>query len=487
MSDQLKEDHLNQRDMLLRDTFTPAENVLAGSLWLTSFVCFWVANPISAWTMGYFVFLGIFILVILKLHLDFHPFFLDRLWLRCGIIGLPMGLLFIQYLTGSIQNVFSKIQIDEEHLIILNKTISWLPANAAPAENKVTVIAFASMYLFAALAFLIPKSRVFFETLLAWLCFNASLLAIFGYIQKAFRPEHPIFTSGTGYLDFFAFFPYDGHWAAFATIWCAVCIAIAIQTIRNRPNNKFTETYATWYLTGAMLLGLSGFIIESYWPSIILLGTFSILLLIYAYSYAKMKHLENKTFTIFATLCFTALTCFGACQKYAKGDPHAEESQILKEITLEMFADQPIFGWGFNSFEKMLPYFANDLQLNQRHQRASSDCLQLLAEIGIFGVILLSITFGTFLYRYLKRRKTIYMTKHILIGCAAVLILAFVDTPFMSPAVFFSFCLAFFSAMRWADLSFAQVDEVDTRLRLITPEKLRGVPSFTGKHQPELK
>jgi hypothetical protein len=57
----------------------------------------------------------------------------------------------------------------------------------------------------------------------------------------------------------------------------------------------------------------------------------------------------------------------------------------------------------------------------------------------------------------------------------------------MSPAVFLSFFIIFFSALRWADLSRNRVDEVDTKPELIVHEDLRSVPFHTKEYEEEFK
>ena len=57
----------------------------------------------------------------------------------------------------------------------------------------------------------------------------------------------------------------------------------------------------------------------------------------------------------------------------------------------------------------------------------------------------------------------------------------------MSPAVFLSFFIIFFSALRWANLSRNRVDEVDTKQELITHENLRSVPFHTEKYDEKFK
>ena len=101
-------------------------------------------------------------------------------------------------------------------------------------------------------------------------------------------------------------------------------------------------------------------------------------------------------------------------------------------------------------------------------KRACSDLIQALAELGIIGTTVIPLLCAGLLVRYLCGGPSIRLTNHLLAGCFCLALLAFVDSPFMSPAVFLSFFVLFFSAMRWADLSRHKIDEVDAKVALVT-------------------
>jgi hypothetical protein len=58
----------------------------------------------------------------------------------------------------------------------------------------------------------------------------------------------------------------------------------------------------------------------------------------------------------------------------------------------------------------------------------------------------------------------------------------------MSPAVFSSFFTIFFIALRWAELSRNNIDEVDAnRPQLVTPDAKRRVPYFNTQYKEKEK
>ena len=110
-----------------------------------------------------------------------------------------------------------------------------------------------------------------------------------------------------------------------------------------------------------------------------------------------------------------------------------------------------------------------------------------MAEIGLFGCIPLLILITYLVIRYLRGQHDIRLTNHMFIGCIGVIILACMDSPFMSPAVGLSFFIIFFIALRWADLSRNKVDEVDAKPDLIIDPIKRSLPFFTKDYNEKFK
>jgi hypothetical protein len=182
------------------------------------------------------------------------------------------------------------------------------------------------------------------------------------------------------------------------------------------------------------------------------------------------------------------LSFAGGIVRIFQDDAFSSNMFSLRSAAFDMFKANPIFGWGFDSYSKLIPFYSNDLLLGQRYERASSDLLQFLAEFGIFGALISLGFLIAFILRYLLRFRNICLTNHLLIGCGSVLLIALCDAPFMSPAVFFSFFTIFFIALRWAELSRNKIDEVDARRpRLVMPDAKRRVPYFNKQYSEEEK
>lgn len=476
------------RDKLLRDSFTPAESILFGVILLLCLTVYWLGDPRSFWLLGSLLILGCLTPVILKTHEHTHPFFVDLLWPKFWLCTAPAWVLALQFVLGLTQNPLATFNLGETSFHTLETVDTWRPTAAADAGTWLIMFGFCAAYILTTTLYMVPKSRSFFERLLPWLCFSAVIVVIFGYIQKGLGLSRPLFASGTGADDFFAFFPYDGHWAAFAILWCAACISMAQLSTRYDDSPQFIQSIGPWYLTGGALLGASGFLVEAPLPAALLLLTLSAMLLTVAVDFlAHSKDIHRTKIAMCSGLAASLSFAAGIIRIFQDGTFNSTTT-ALKQAAWEMFRDNPVFGWGIDSYAKLLPFYGSDTLLGQRSARATSDLLQFIAEFGLFGLFVAAGFMAAFIIRYIRGRHNIRLTNHLLIGCASVLVLACVDTPFMSPAVFVSFFVIFFSALRWAEVSRSKVDEVDaSRPQLVTPASQRRVPFFNKPYEDKEK
>lgn len=481
------EPKIRPRDILLRDTFTPAEALLFWTILITVTVASWVSDPRSFWVLGFFLIAGVFCPIILKTHEQTHPFFVDFLWPRFWALSAPVWIIALQFTVGILQNPLVQTEIGNELFLTVKDVNHWLPVSAATQTTWISALGMASIYIVAMNLFIVPKSRSFFERLLPWLCLNAVLIAIVGYLQKALALKSALLTQGTGQSDFFAFFPYDGHWAAFALLWSAVCIGMALLSSRYDDSRDFIQSIGPWYITGGTLLGASGFLVQARWPAAILLLGFSTMLLTVAVNFLARSKDPHRTSIALCSALVGIATFAGGIFRIFQISEYASSAKALRRSALEMFRDSPLFGWGMDSFSQLLPFYSDDSLLGTRHDRAVSDVLQLMAEIGLFGCLPLLILIATLVIRYLRGQHDIRLTNHMFIGCTGVIILAFMDSPFMSPAVCLSFFIVFFTALRWGDLSRNKVDEVDAKPELIIDPSERSMPFFTKDYNEKFK
>jgi O-antigen ligase len=142
------------------------------------------------------------------------------------------------------------------------------------------------------------------------------------------------------------------------------------------------------------------------------------------------------------------------------GQMHAEGifggRAALYHDTWRMARDQWLFGWGFNSYASVFMLYNTQTSVDNLpvfYAEAHSDWLQSMAETGLAGTVLIGLL-GALpllaLRRYYCRSPLVL---YPLLGCAIVLIYAWVEFPFECPAVAILFWLLFFTAVRYARLA----------------------------------
>ena len=470
-----EETQLRPRDQLLRDTFTPAEGLLFWTVLLTVAVASWAADPRSFWVLGSFLIVGcVAARGILKTHELTHPFFIDALWTRFWLFSAPAWLIALQFTAGALQDPLSQFEIENQAYLTISEVNHWLPVSVTTSTTWILVLGIGAIYIVSMNLFIVPKSRSFFERILPWLCLNAVLAAIVGYLQKTLGLKSPLFTAGTGQSDFFAFFPYDGHWAAFALLWSSTCIAMALLTARYEDSADFVKSIGSWYLTGATLLGATGFLVQARWPAAILLITFSSMLLMLSIHFLADSKDPNRKSIALCSALVSIITFAGGIFRAFQIDDYAQSASSLRRAAIEMFRDSPLFGWGMDSFPQLLPFYADDTLLGSRHDRATSDILQTVSRSRHPRVPPdLYIDQPILVVRYLRGQHDIHLTNHLLSSDASgARFCAGFDAPFMSPAVSLElFPHLSSSALRWADLSRNRVDEVDAKPELVAHEE----------------
>lgn len=481
---------LHEREILVRDSFTPAESAVYFIILLAVSVSIIAADPRSFWLLGTLIILAPLSIANTKLHELVHPFQIDQLWLRYGLLLLPAILITFQYLVGIISPTTETLQIKEDVFFILTGASKWLPVSTLPSKISatITLFGFISVFILSLDLYIVPKSTLFFKRLLPKLCFLAVLAAVIGYLQKIAGLGKPIASYGTGKDDFFACFPYDGHWAAFACLWAATCAALSMEHIRQDKAKDFLKTNGPWYLFGAVILGSTGLVVHSHGPGAILLLLLSFMLLATSIQFIRSGGDQNhNSLTLACTL--------GSCLLFAAGifrlvaiNPEAMNHSQLRESALQLFFERPLFGWGFESFAHAAPFYNNDNLGSSLNLHAQSDYLHYLSEFGLFGCLVIAAFILILSNRYFRKKEASTFTNHLLFACLSVVIIAAIDSPFMSPTVTLSFWVLFLSALRYATIEHNQVDEVDIEdTVMVSPPEARRIPFFTREqHEKEI-
>lgn len=459
-----KSDQLKQREKLLRETFTAAEHQIYFLIVFTCATTAWIGDPHSYWLCGLMLVAGGVTPYIIRTHQISHPFFIHKLWKRVLQLCAPVFALVGLFCMGLLQDPIRNEIFVDRHYNVFQNTSAWWPTTTQPTQTWLPFLVICAAYLIAAPLFIVPKSHRFFERLFPWLCGIPISVAIYGFIQKGLALLSPPLTNGTGERDFFAFFPYDGHWAGFATLWMCACISMAIHEAQKQPtDSSFVVSKSPVYLAGGITLGGSALFLNTPTPAGILLISTSIMLLLFTTEFMnKSSDPHRKSISLITGSVATVGLSIGI-GKLLHTPTFSVEQKILIETTFGLFREKPIFGWGYDSFSHISPFYVSDFIHQAHYIRLGSDIFQLLAEVGILGLLIPIAIAAVLLIRYRFASGSVPFSNHLMIGCASALVLAAVDTPLMAPSIVFSFLTLFFIALRWADLANFREDEVDTR------------------------
>lgn len=475
---------LTEREILLRDSFTAAEFAVFAIVLLAYTVSILTAGPRSFWALGTYIILAPLSIATVKLHEIVHPFKIEHLWRRYALLLIPVLCLAFQHTIGLIFPTIESLQIDKEAYYVITEKSAWLPVSTPPNTFKttLTLFGFISIFILSLNLYFIPKSLVFFNKLLAQLCLFAVVCTVVGILYKVLGSNQPFFIKGSNAKDFFAYFPYDGHWAAFACLWCGVSFAFTFEQIRHDTDNNFLKTKGPWFLASAIMLGFSGIFIQASNASAILLLFLSWMLLRLGIQFIRFSHdRHQKSISALCTLgscCLFALAVF----RLAAPDPNKTELAMLNETALQLFLERPLFGWGFESFPQISAFYNNDALLGALNLSPPSGILHYLSEFGLFGCLVIAAFLLTLLLAYRFSKQTSHFSNNLLLAIATVLIIAIIDNPFMSPTVTLSCCIVFFSAFRFATIEANKTDLVDIQApQLVSPASERNVPFFTGE------
>jgi O-antigen ligase len=123
---------------------------------------------------------------------------------------------------------------------------------------------------------------------------------------------------------------------------------------------------------------------------------------------------------------------------WQQGAPLGLRARVAHD-TARMAAARPWFGWGIGSFPVVFPVFQGDYlrdktgRAEARFEFAHNDWLQLMAEAGLAGVLVVLVPVGAVASRTWREGR--FPERWALGGCALVAAYAWIDFPFNNPAV----------------------------------------------------
>jgi O-antigen ligase len=373
---------------------------------------------------------------------------------------------------------FSTRLFDGEPLLVRTGGVPWLPGSAEPAASLRALWLFDSVFLPGLNLALCLRQRRALRWLLILATGNALALSVFGTVQKLTGAGLFFGLREAPSVFFFSTFIYHNHWGAFVLLSVAVCAGLVFHYASRRDARDFWHSPAFGGAVGLLFIAATAPLSESR------SGTLLILLLAGVMLAHVLWHQRKKTRGSAVSLAWWSGGALVAALVLAAGIYKLDEQgfKTRAELTLEqveqmhaagglgtrailyhdtwqMACDRLWFGWGFDSYARVFMIYNTQKSgdgLPVYYAQAHSDWLQSVAETGLVGTTLIGLLGALPLFTLRRRHFRQPLVFYPLLGCALLLLYAWIEFPFECPAVAISFWLIFFAAVRHAQLSPAE-------------------------------
>jgi O-antigen ligase len=391
-----------------------------------------------------------------------HPL----LWL-CPFVGFNI-LVLLSCLNPSFS---ARVFAGQALLAHTGAAFSWLPSTAHPPTSLEHLWLFDAIYLSCFNLALAIRRRQALRVLLLVAVANAVLLSVFGTFQKLTSDGLFFGSVAAPNPRFFATFVYGNHWAAYILLLVAACLGLLFYYGRRVDEEQYAASPLTTGIMGLLLMAITPLLAGSR------AGTLLVLVLLAAGFVHLLRYFRRRrTPGGSAALPVTGLVvgvalALGGAVYIGRGavqerwlDTQGQLRTGLLDERLKLYADtwhlaaeQPVFGWGFGSFDKVLQLIRpRPLEANRQYEHsyvdAHSDWLQSLAEVGFTGTALLILLVLWPLLSSQALRFAGALPAYLLGGCGLILLYAGVEFPFGNPAVMVAFWICFFSAIQYVRL-----------------------------------
>jgi O-antigen ligase len=355
--------------------------------------------------------------------------------------------------------------------------IAWLPTSIdAPFARSNAwreLVVYASAWLTLCTVWVGLTRRRALEALLVVVLVNAVVLALVGYVEKAFSPDAFLgaFAWPFGHSAF-ASFIYKNHAGAFFALAAALAVVLALRAHDRGLRRGQKSTPAGLFVLAALVLATAVLATASRGACITLACFLAVtgLWLILHNRVAALTRGRDGAVTILLALVFGASALVAL--------PNLNFAAI--EIRFEQLADDPVstiegrlhaydagwkmfqdHGWrgvGAGGFSHLFPnYIRHHPEVYAEGRlfwaHVHRDWLELPIELGAAGSALLVLAGGYWLLALHRRRAWGHMLAGpLLLACLQPVLHAWFDFPFQAPAIMTTWLVLLAISARWAEL-----------------------------------
>jgi O-antigen ligase len=371
---------------------------------------------------------------------------------------------------------FSMRLFDGEPLLVRTGGVPWLPGSAEPGASLRALWLFDSVFVPGLNLALCLRQRRALRGLLIVATGNAFALSVFGTVQKLTDAGLFFGLSKSPNAFFFSTFIYHNHWGAFVLLSVAVCAGLVFHYASRRESRDFWHSPAFSGAVGLLFIAATEPLSESRSGTLLILLLAGVILVHVLWHRHKKSHASTASLSWWlGSALAVAFILAAGIYKLDENDLKARAELTRQQIeqmhamgglgsrailyrdTWQMARDRLWFGWGFDSYARVFMIYDTQKSVVDRlpvfYAQAHSDWLQNAAETGLVGTALIGLLGALPLLALRRHHYHHPLVLYPLLGCALVLLYAWIEFPFECPAVAISFWLIFFSAVRYAQLT----------------------------------
>lgn len=352
------------------------------------------------------------------------------------------------------------------------------PGTVSPAASLKSLWFGAGLYLSAFNLVLAANRRSRLRWLLGLVVVNATMLAVYGTLQKLAGSGFYFGAIESPNKRFFATFIYNNHWGAFMVLCLAASLALLFYMIRRHGGGRALWRSPFGVLLVATILIAATAPISASRAATLMAATLATA----AMGHATLKIIRGRrrdslpvwppVVALFLALALVVsaagwLASRSISERYADTRESLQDNQGLWAGRIELYRDtwelamrKPVFGWGLDSYETAFqlihprPLLAHR-QYERSYATAHNDWLQSIAETGFIGTLLLALTIALPLASLRGASLRHPLVFYPLAGLGIVLLYAMVEFPFSSGAFLALFWASFFIVVFQARLQSA--------------------------------